>query len=216
MSHPPFFCPRQIDFVMPYDPSTTLVFTADEAKLEPLPWIGRTNDLGRGAYFLVGGPYLNGGAPVTYDEVAIMTQRTGSCTLSRHNQERRGYAFMIYNGTGYMHDPRIALFDNTLDSPSDTSLLGDDSSTFQGRLGACRNVPKTFQNAHTCRPSTACSPVTYSDASVLLNHSQLRTLHELSNRYADTTSSQSDASRRFPLRRWRGEFGSLGLSVESH
>jgi hypothetical protein len=73
--------------------------------------------LGRGAYFLVGGPYLDGGAPVTYEEVAIMTARSGPCTLSRANQLRRGFGFLIYNGTGYMHDPRVvsrARFDRVL------------------------------------------------------------------------------------------------------
>eukprot|EP00966_Prymnesium_polylepis_P078104 1810578-Prymnesium_polylepis.1 len=87
-----------------------------------------------------------------------------------------------------MHDPRVALFDNTLESTSETKRLGDQTSGFRSRLGACHNVPKTFQNAHTCRPSTACSPVTYLDASVPLNHSSLRTFHTLSNSYAPARS----------------------------
>ena len=74
----------------------------------------------------------------------------------------------------------MALFDNTLESTSETSLLGDaGSSGLATRLGACHSVPKTFQNAHTCRPSTACSPVTYRDTSVVLNHSSLLTFHQL-------------------------------------
>lgn len=72
--------------------------------LQPIKWLGRTNDLGRGAYFQVGGPYMKS---VSYSDVAIMTERKAACPLSRSNQERRGFAFMIYNGTGYMHDPRV-------------------------------------------------------------------------------------------------------------
>ena len=49
--------------------ATTLVLDVSEATLEPLPWIGRTYALGRGAHFLVGGPYLDGGAPVPYEDV---------------------------------------------------------------------------------------------------------------------------------------------------
>ena len=110
---------------------------------------------------------------MTHDEVFIMTSRSGPCTLSRTNQERRGFAFMIYNGTAYMHDPRVVLFDNTLESTNVTTAYGDKDTSSEARLGSCHNVPKTFQNAHTCRPSAACSPVTYRDASVLLNHSSL-------------------------------------------
>ena len=180
-NHLQFWHPR-VHFVSP-DPSTTLIFDADEATLEPVPWIGRTNDLGRGAYFLVGGPYVDSNAPLTYEEVVVMTERRGPCPLSHANQQQRGHAFMVYNGTAYMHDPRIVLFNNTLESTSDPTLLGDESSGRRAKLGACRNVPKTFQNAHTCRPSAACSPVTYRDASVLLNHSSLRTFHELTSAY---------------------------------
>lgn len=73
----------------------------------------------------------------------------------------------------------MALFDNTLESTSDTSLQ---STTGKASvMGSCHNVPKTFQNAHTCRPSTACSPVTYRDASVLLNHSSLSIFHQVTS-----------------------------------
>ena len=74
---------------------------------QPIPWIGRTNDLGRGGQFLVGGPISSGSAPVTFEDVLIMTELKVACPLSRIHQERRGFAFMIYNGTGYMHDPRV-------------------------------------------------------------------------------------------------------------
>jgi hypothetical protein len=92
--HPP------IDFVTP-DMSTTLVLDANQATLQPLPWIGRTYDLGRGSAFQVGGSVDDGS--VTYEDVKIMTARSGPCLLSLVNQRQLGYAFMIYNGTGYMH-----------------------------------------------------------------------------------------------------------------
>ena len=195
--HPP------VDFVTT-DLSTTLVLDASQATLQAVPWIGRTYDLGRGASFQVGGD-ING-ASVTYEDVKIMTSRSGPCLLSLSNQREHGHAFMLHAGIHYMHgllparperppaaayhplpliptsspalctDPRVALYDNTLESTSETRLLGDAPSQV---LGSCHNVPKTFQNAHTCRPSTACSPVTYRDASVLLNHSSLRIFHQL-------------------------------------
>ena len=87
----------------------------------------------------------------------IMTARSGPCTLSEAVQRTRGRAFMVYNGTAYMHDPRIRLFDNTLEAATEATLLGAQGTSSANRLGACHNVPKTFQNAHTCRPSTACS-----------------------------------------------------------
>lgn len=70
----------------------------------------------------------------------------------------------------------MELFDNTLESTGETSLLADSTATV---LRSCHNVPKTFQNAHTCKPSTACAPLTYRDASVVLNHTSLRTFHQL-------------------------------------
>ena len=44
--------------------------------------------------------------------------------------------------------------------PQSQSLFDRSSA----QLGSCHNVPKTWQNAHTCRPSTACSPITFRDA----------------------------------------------------
>lgn len=92
--HPP------IDFVT-VDASTTLVLDESQAILQPVPWLGRTWDLGRGYTFLVGGDMNT--ASVTYDDVKIMTSRSGPCLLSVFNQRSLGYAFMNYNGTFYMH-----------------------------------------------------------------------------------------------------------------
>ena len=170
-----------IDFVTP-DPATTLVLAENEATLEFIPWIGRTTDLGRGASMQVGGAYLSG-ASVSYTDVAVMTAMSGPCTLSTRSQRYRGEGFLRYNGTYFMHDPRVILFDNTLESTSSSTLLGDAGTSSRSYLGSCHNVPKTFLNAHTCRPSAKCSPLTYREANVPLNHSSLRTLHELTNTY---------------------------------
>ena len=78
-----------------------MVLDANDATLQVLPWMGRTYDLGRGAAFQVGGD-LNGWS-VTYRDVKVMTSRSGPCVVTRSNQELHGRAFMIYNGTGYMH-----------------------------------------------------------------------------------------------------------------
>ena len=74
-----------IDFVSP-DPSTTLVLEATEADLQPIPSIGRTWDLTRGASLLVGGP---AGANPSYSDVYIMTAFRGVCTLSQSAQLAR-------------------------------------------------------------------------------------------------------------------------------
>ena len=93
LHHPPLY------FQSP-DPSTTLVLESDEAVLVPIPWVGRTYDLGRGGSFVVGGPVSHGaGASVTHEEVFIMTERKAPCTLSHASQEQRGHAFLLYNGT---------------------------------------------------------------------------------------------------------------------
>ena len=188
--HPP------IDFVDP-DPTTTLVLAADEATLQFLPWIGRTYDRGRGGYFTVGG---SSGAPVSHTDVAIMTSRSGACTVSAANQGVAGGAFIMYNGTGYMHDPRVALSDNTLEGSGDARLQDDSGTGSATRLGMCHNVPKTFQNAHSCRPSTACSPVTYRDASVLLNHTSLRTFHQLTNSHVYVERAAPRRGRNLAMR----------------
>ena len=94
---------------------------------------------------------------------------------------------------------------------SDTRLLGDAPPL---GLGACHNVPKTFQNAHACRPSTACSPVTYRDASVLLSHSSLRTFHQLTGAHIYSISGlrldDGDGSPCIGAARWRKLDGPCG------
>ena len=90
--------------------------------------------------------------------------------------------------TDSVNPPMQKLFDNTLESTRETRLRGDASSS--GSLSSCHNVPKTFQNAHTCRPSTVCSPVTYRDASVLLNHSSLLIFRQLTKTYRNTLNHQ--------------------------
>ena len=106
-----------------------------------------------------------------------------------------------------MHDPRLVLFNNDLESTIDTAILGDQGTSSRDALGMCHNAPKTFLNAHTCRPSKACSPVTYRDASVRLNHSALLTFHQLTQTHVyDVTGLQLEAGAPSPCigtARWR-------------
>ena len=105
-----------------------------------------------------------------------------------------GESFLLLNGTYYMHDPRIPLYDNTLEHVRSSGDVGDDltsttttlqaaSSSGAARLGYCANVPKTFLNQDYCTPSRACSPITYRAANVVLNHTTLRALHEGTGAY---------------------------------
>ena len=105
-----------------------------------------------------------------------------------------GESFLLINGTYYMHDPRIPLYDNSLEHVRSSGDVGDDltsttttlqaaSSSGAARLGYCANVPKTFLNQDYCTPSRACSPITYRAANVVLNHTTLRALHEGTGAY---------------------------------
>ena len=64
-----------------------------------------------------------------------------------------GQSFLLINGTYYMHDPRIPLYDNTLEHVRSSGDIGDDlastttmlqaaSSSGAARLGYCASVPK--------------------------------------------------------------------------
>ena len=158
------------------NPATTYV--PDHAILQPIPWIGRAND-----GFLLGHPWGESCAEPTYKDVFILTEARGPCTLSQYHQITPGEGFLFVNGTYYMHDPRIPLYDNTLEGANDDSALQAASASGAARLGYCHNAPKTFLNRDYCKPSIACSPLTYRAANVLLNHSTLRTFHERTDAY---------------------------------
>lgn len=102
---------------------------------------------------------------------------------------------MIYNGTGFMHDSRVALFDNTLEGSRKSALQAAKSRAAASKLAACHNAPKTFLNSASCRPSAACSPLTYREVGVTLDKSTLRTFHVLTNSYVyAVTGLRLDAS----------------------
>jgi cullin-associated NEDD8-dissociated protein 1 len=111
-----------------------------------------------------------------------MRELRAPCPLNATTQSIRGRAFLVYNGTSYVHDPRLPLFDNSLESSRDHHLQADLGSR-AANLGYCHNAPKSFLNQDTCSPSTACSPVSYRSVGVHLNHSTLRTFHERTNAY---------------------------------
>ena len=152
--------------------STTMTLAADEATLTLVPWIGRAVGGAFGAVLQNSQGEL---AEVTYAEVVVMTDVVSTrCTLSKHALSTYGDAFPMYNGTAYMHSPRLPTFDNTpeqlasLDSSSiitptvKSDVEGEHSTTFsvpaEGMSSGCMNVQKNVLNAHSCRPSSACSP----------------------------------------------------------
>ena len=170
-----------VNFLTPVNATSVLVLeSADEATLEPVPNLGRA--LG-GAYGWVHA------APPTWDDLAVMTSLSAPCTLSFDAQSLPGTGFLVVNGTGYMHDPRWPTFDNSLERPmmqAQSPLAVQESLARQvssADTRACHNVPKSFLNADTCMPSTACSPISYRAAAILLNASTLGTMHRLSKSY---------------------------------
>ena len=153
-SHPPVY-------VSP-DPETTML-DATEATLEPLPWIGGLHDP---CVLTVGGSYLDDNAPLSYDEVFIMTEPIGPCHADRQPAAARPRLHAVQRHL-LRARPRIVLFDNTLEGASNDTLLG---ASRDGILGSCHNVPKTFRTptpagrrrrARRCRSATrSCSSTT--------------------------------------------------------
>ena len=170
-----------VELVGELDPSTTLVASVSEADVQHLPWIGRSDHGSYGTTLGINGNSATEADPV-YDEVMIVTTMRAPCTLSTVAQSIRGRGFLIYNGSAYVHDPRLALFDNSLESGRDRHLQANLRS-HAANLNQCHNAPKSILNRDTCMPSTACAPLSYRAVGVHLNHSTLRTFHEHTNAY---------------------------------
>ena len=185
-----------IEIVTAVNVTSTLVLAEDDAVMTPIPWIGRGS---------AGGSLGYTPAAPSYVDVAIMSELRAPCTLSTRAQITPGAAFMIYNGTAFMHDPRLPWFDNRLQSMRQVTLRASNAAA---HLEGCHNAPKTFLNADSCRPSVACSPVTYKSAGVVLNNTAIRTLQRLSNTdvYAIDDLPHLDVSATSPCMgtaRWR-------------
>ena len=164
--------------------STTIVAAQDEATLVPVPWIGKGS---QSRERTLGGRSGSDMEAPTYDDIAILTELKAACTLSEETQTTPSSAFLVHNGTVWMHDPRLPTFDNTPETIAATANLQTSAASgAEARvraLGSCHNVPKTWMNAHTCVPSTACSPVAFRPVDIVLSNATLALLHQRTNGY---------------------------------
>ena len=102
------------------DPATTLLPLNSEAELVGIPWIGRAKFLTSFWKAFIG-PVAGGSVSQymtkeTHEEVAILTKWSGACNLNDFTQSTLGHAYMIYNGSTYMHDPRVRTIDLSVES----------------------------------------------------------------------------------------------------
>lgn len=145
---------------------------------------------------------------MTYEEVAILTKWQGACNISAYAQRYPGRAFMIYNGSAYMHDPRMRSLDLSTESRQSSASQPTDGASGEGResLGRqhCMSIPKTYLNAASCAPSPSC--ITYTPVSIPLENDNLRTIHTVAHAYVyAVTGLPMDANVRSPcigVSRW--------------
>ena len=109
-----------------------------------------------------------GGAAPNVTKSIVVNEWHASCphteTLTPVGKE----AMLMYNGTLYIHDRRMQMIENTLESPA------NESAAKQGSHASCPSVPRTFLNAHTCVRTAACAPVRYTSAMLNLSETNLR------------------------------------------
>ena len=84
-------------------------------------------------------------------QVRVLSAMHSACNSSQ-------FRFVRYGTEYYMHDPRLLLLENTLDSPTDRSEHA------QQNAQKCPTVVKTFLNAGTCRRQPTCAPISFSSA----------------------------------------------------
>lgn len=79
-----------------------------------------------------------------------------------------------FDGSLYLHDPRLQLAENTLSRPA----------TGLANMGTCPVVPKTFLNAASCVVAqSSCSTNRYTSVPITLNSTTLRSFYEAGGRY---------------------------------
>jgi hypothetical protein len=127
-------------------------------------------------------PFMLGGDKAKND-VAFLDSLSGASQAGCMS----GKPYMRYNGTFYMHDPRLKLIDNTLDNVagvagSTRALTPEDA---RARWFQCPRVAKTFVNRATCggRDTGACAARKWSDATVVLNESTIKEWYARSRRH---------------------------------
>ena len=171
------------------DPTTTLLPLDSEAELTGIPWIGRAKFVSSIPWKAIIGPTAGGAnsqhmAKATHDEVAILTKWSGVCTLGDFAQRTLGHAFMIYNGSTYMHDPRMRTIDLSLESVQGRATTATSTGNHGELEQQCMSAPRTHLNTQSCRAVTTCkSSAAYRSISVRLDHSSLRTFHNASSSY---------------------------------
>ena len=87
--------------------------------------------------------------------------------------------FMRHNSTYYKFDPRIAMLENSLESPTTAPA---ESFPFSPRgLNVCPSAPKSFLNSASCVRRPECtSPLVYEpNATFVLDDAMIRTFYEL-------------------------------------
>lgn len=172
-----------LEFLTPeaINASSHLVVAAGEATLQPLPWIGKGNG---GRQYTLGGSSAASYAEPTWEEVAILTSLDAPCTLGEEAQTGYGRGFLVLNGIAYMHDPRLPTLDNEVGSVATASAaLSGSTAAAHAAVGSCHNVPKTWLNADTCVPSTACSPTSFRAVDVTLDDATLQSFHTLESAF---------------------------------
>jgi uncharacterized protein (DUF1501 family)/uncharacterized protein (DUF1800 family) len=101
-------------------------------------------------------------------DVLIMTASPAGCSLLAP------HAWVNVSGDVYRYDPRLKLLTNSLDTPANVSS--------EGSL-VCPTVVPTFLNERTCIKSSSCAPLTFTNALMTLNVTNLRSWYTTSNRY---------------------------------
>jgi len=79
--------------------------------------------------------------------------------------------FTLTGGHYYMHDSRLELVQNTLESPA--------SST----ANSCPAVPRTFLNEGSCRLQAACTPLNLQKTLFQLNETNLQKFHSVESKF---------------------------------
>lgn len=151
-----------------------------QSRQAPLPWsITPTQTGGRGVVFEVKTP-----------GTLVLKEAPADCDLTDVIESDAESA-----GTLYLHEPRVALVENTLEAPATSeNWLG----------GQCPSVPRSFVNEASCRLLPGCAPLEMRGVQVDLNVSTLEKFFQTGGRYVyaltDLLAVESSCNQ---LSRWK-------------
>ncbi|CAE7942256.1 unnamed protein product, partial [Symbiodinium necroappetens] len=133
--------------------------TNTQSRQAPLPWsITPTQTGGRGVVFEVKTP-----------GTLVLKEVPADCDLTDVIESDAESA-----GTLYLHEPRVALVENTLEAPATSeNWLG----------GQCPSVPRSFVNEASCRLLPGCAPLEMRGVQLDLNVSTLEKFFQTGGRY---------------------------------